>query len=196
MRSKTPPHCEQCRTTLVGRGTLVSIAESDETLIVTVRKMKIVAWMPCCACQNTVRRELGSNAVADDRRPRAASPEVSDVLETNPSAMAGQKDSSIHSLLADQTSVSQTMTEGTAGAPDAKPPEYCTGCRRQLTGAVEVSAGVVDGIETVTMQETPDRNWIQCDYCNRTVCKNCCTIPDSGYCDACYFEFKIKPHLP
>lgn len=74
--------------------------------------------------------------------------------------------------------------------------EACPGCRRELLGAIETSAAVVGGIQFVVMKETSDRNWIICDGCNLTVCKGCCVMPDSGYCDRCFFKYKIEPHLP
>lgn len=74
--------------------------------------------------------------------------------------------------------------------------EACPKCRKQLTGAIETAAAVVGGIQFVVMRETPDRNWIICDGCNKTVCKSCCIIPASGYCDKCFFEHKIAPFIP
>ena len=74
--------------------------------------------------------------------------------------------------------------------------ENCPKCSKELTGAIETSAAVVGGIQMVVMRETPDRNWIICDGCNQTVCKSCCVMPDSGYCDRCFLEYKIAPFIP
>ena len=74
--------------------------------------------------------------------------------------------------------------------------DLCPQCRRQLEGAIETSSAIVGGIQMVVMRETSDRNWITCDACNRTVCKDCCVKPDSGYCDACFFKYRIEPYLP
>lgn len=74
--------------------------------------------------------------------------------------------------------------------------EKCPKCGHQLTGAIETSSAVVGGIQFVFMKETSDRNWITCDGCNETVCKNCCLKPDSGYCDRCFFEYRGAPSLP
>ncbi len=74
--------------------------------------------------------------------------------------------------------------------------DACPQCGRELVGAVETASATVGGIQVVVMQETSDRNWIDCDACNETVCKSCCTVPDSGYCDRCFFQLKIEPHIP
>jgi hypothetical protein len=73
--------------------------------------------------------------------------------------------------------------------------ETCPKCQKELVGAIEVSSGNVGGIGVVVMQETSDRNWILCDSCNQTICKSCCIMPDSGYCDNCFFKLKIVPNL-
>ena len=77
-----------------------------------------------------------------------------------------------------------------------KPLENCPKCHKQLTGTIEVSSAIVGGISMVVMEETPDRNWILCDFCNQTICKSCCVMPDSGYCNSCFIECKIEPYLP
>ena len=73
--------------------------------------------------------------------------------------------------------------------------EHCPVCQRELIGAIETRAAEVGGIRFVVMDETPDRNWIICDLCSRTICKNCCVMPDSGYCDSCFTKYKIALHL-
>lgn len=79
---------------------------------------------------------------------------------------------------------------------DNNAPEVCPECGRQLVGAIETSSAVVGGIQFVVMDETPDRNWITCDACNQTICKACCIMPDSGYCNGCFIEYKIEPFIP
>lgn len=74
--------------------------------------------------------------------------------------------------------------------------ENCPKCSRIFTGAIETSSATVGGIQFVVMRETSDRNWIACDGCNQIVCKHCCIMPDSGYCDGCFFKYKIEPHVP
>ncbi len=74
--------------------------------------------------------------------------------------------------------------------------ETCSGCKQELVGALEVSEAQVGGINFVVIGETPDRNWIACDGCNKTICKSCCVKPDSGYCDSCFIKYKIEPYLP
>ena len=74
--------------------------------------------------------------------------------------------------------------------------EVCPKCQRRLEGAIEVSSGIVGGVNFVVMQETPDRNWIDCDGCGKVLCKKCCTMPDSGYCDRCFYDYKIAPRVP
>lgn len=76
------------------------------------------------------------------------------------------------------------------------PIESCPRCRHNLVGVVEVSSAKVGELNVVVMSETRDRNWITCDGCNETVCKSCCVMPDSGYCDSCFFKCKIEPYLP
>lgn len=75
------------------------------------------------------------------------------------------------------------------------PIEQCPECQKDLCGVVEVSSGIIGGINFVVMKETPDRNWIECDACAKIICKACCTFPDSGYCDKCFFLYKIETSL-
>ena len=76
-----------------------------------------------------------------------------------------------------------------------KPLENCPKCRKELTGTIEVNSAIVDGINIVVMEETSDRNWILCDFCNQTICKSCCLSPNSGYCNACLIEIEITPSI-
>ncbi len=75
------------------------------------------------------------------------------------------------------------------------PIERCPKCSGELRGAIEVTEGSIGGLEIVIMRETEDRNWITCDGCNQTICKSCCVIPDSGYCDECFVKYKIEPRF-
>lgn len=74
--------------------------------------------------------------------------------------------------------------------------EVCPECKRELKGAIEVSSISLGGLNVVVMHETPDRNWIECDSCGKTLCKSCCIFPSSGYCNRCFFKLKIEPYLP
>lgn len=68
-------------------------------------------------------------------------------------------------------------------SPDAA--GNCPECRRVLIGAIEVREIEVFDIPTIGLEETPDRNWIQCDACGLVICKACCLNPKSGFCDKC-----------
>jgi hypothetical protein len=61
----------------------------------------------------------------------------------------------------------------------------CPKCRKELIGVIEIVKTETEGIPTIMMKETPDRNWIQGDVCNLVVCKACCRNPKSGYCNRC-----------
>jgi hypothetical protein len=61
----------------------------------------------------------------------------------------------------------------------------CPNCRKPLVGAVEVLTTTTDGIPTIVLQETSDRNWIQCDSCSLIICKGCCKDAGSGFCNDC-----------
>lgn len=61
----------------------------------------------------------------------------------------------------------------------------CERCKREVHGSIEVASGELAGVAVVTMVATPDRDWICCDACNALVCEECCTHPESGYCDSC-----------
>jgi hypothetical protein len=61
----------------------------------------------------------------------------------------------------------------------------CLKCRKPLVGAIEVIETTTEGIPTILLQETSDRNWIQCDACNLIICKACCLNAASGFCNDC-----------
>ena len=42
-------------------------------------------------------------------------------------------------------------------------PNHCPNCRKALTGAVEIVEIETCGIRTICLEETSDRNWIECD---------------------------------
>lgn len=69
--------------------------------------------------------------------------------------------------------------------PSFKSVGICPNRRKVFTGVIEIVNTETDGIPTILMRETPDRNWIQCDVCNLVVCKACCQNPKSGYCNCC-----------
>lgn len=73
--------------------------------------------------------------------------------------------------------------------------ESCPNCETELIGEVKVRSAQVGVFNFVVMEETSDRNWIQCDVCNKVICKDCCKSPDSGYCDGCFYRLKIAPAL-
>ena len=66
--------------------------------------------------------------------------------------------------------------------------EICPNCQKPFVGAVEVLTTTTDGIPTIVLQETLDRNWIQCDACSLIICKSCCTDAGSGFCNDCLKE--------
>ena len=75
----------------------------------------------------------------------------------------------------------------------------CPECKRVLIGAVEIVKTESFGIPTIRFEETPDRNWIQCDACSLIVCKKCCLNPKSGFCNRCLArqnENRSKPTCP
>lgn len=78
--------------------------------------------------------------------------------------------------------------------------ENCPGCGRALIGAIEVVETEMFGIPTILLEETPDRNWIECDACSLVVCKGCCQNPKSGFCNRCLAlweqDRKAKPPRP
>ena len=73
--------------------------------------------------------------------------------------------------------------------------KHCPKCERKLIGEVKVSSAQVGSFNFVVVEETSDRNWIECDACSKLLCKNCCALPDSGYCDWCFYKMKIAPAL-
>lgn len=70
---------------------------------------------------------------------------------------------------------------------------YCPNCRKTLTGAVEVVVIETCGIRTIGLEETSDRNWIECDACRLVVCKSCCGNASSGLCNGCLKQLASAP---
>jgi hypothetical protein len=61
----------------------------------------------------------------------------------------------------------------------------CLKCRKPLVGAVEVITMTTEGIPTILLRETSDRNWTECDLCSLIICKGCCADAASGFCNDC-----------
>ena len=74
----------------------------------------------------------------------------------------------------------------------AKQTDHCPQCLKVLTGAIEVKEIEMLGVPVISLEETPDRNWIQCDSCNTVVCKSCCLNPEVGYCNACLKRLQVN----
>jgi hypothetical protein len=68
----------------------------------------------------------------------------------------------------------------------------CPNCRKSFVGAIEVLTTTIGGMPTVMVEETPDRNWIQCDLCGLVICKSCCKDAASGFCNACFTKAQTK----
>jgi hypothetical protein len=68
----------------------------------------------------------------------------------------------------------------------------CPGCGKPLTGAIEIETRKSGDIGEIVFGETTDRNWIQCDGCNKTICKQCCEKPETGYCNDCLARQQTK----
>ena len=72
----------------------------------------------------------------------------------------------------------------------------CPVCNRILTGDLFVREGVPkDGTPIISIESTPDRNWICCDACNEIRCHNCCQYSESGYCDSCIEKYQLYEYL-
>jgi len=72
----------------------------------------------------------------------------------------------------------------------------CQLCGREVTGRIDVHAFALrDGTPVISMDSTPDRDWICCDSCNAILCHNCCKYPQSGYCDGCIEKYNLHDYL-
>lgn len=80
----------------------------------------------------------------------------------------------------------------TGTASELKNTEHCPKCHRELVGDIELESAILGDINFMVFRETPDRNWIQCDSCSQTLCKSCCVMPDTGYCNRCYYKINIE----
>lgn len=68
----------------------------------------------------------------------------------------------------------------------------CEICGREVHGDIQVVEGQLpSGAWFVRMIETPDRDWICCDSCNKLVCHDCCQHPKTGYCDTCIDKYNL-----
>ena len=63
--------------------------------------------------------------------------------------------------------------------------ETCSVCRTQCRGGFDVYERVKNGVPTIVVDSTPDRNFNVCDLCNVSICFDCSKEPDSGYCNQC-----------
>ncbi len=71
----------------------------------------------------------------------------------------------------------------------------CQLCGKDVMGDVFVSEDEVNGTCIIRMESSPDRDWIACDSCNTLVCHDCCQYPESGYCNACIAQYKLRGYL-
>ena len=72
----------------------------------------------------------------------------------------------------------------------------CELCGREVTGEIFVRTGeLAEGIPVVSLESTPNRNWICCDSCNILLCHQCCGYPESGYCDTCIQKYDLLGYL-
>lgn len=72
----------------------------------------------------------------------------------------------------------------------------CTKCGRELTGDLYVREGELpNGIPVISVEGTPDRDWIVCDSCSALVCHDCCHYPLSGHCDVCIDKHHLSTIL-
>lgn len=72
----------------------------------------------------------------------------------------------------------------------------CQLCGREVTGRIDVCESTLsDDTPVISMDSTPDRDWIICDSCNTFVCHNCCRYPLSGYCDTCIDKYNLTDYL-
>ena len=72
----------------------------------------------------------------------------------------------------------------------------CEICRREVSGELVVRNGELEnGTPVISVEATPDRDWICCDSCNVVVCNQCCKHPESGYCDSCIEKYNLYDDL-
>ncbi len=71
--------------------------------------------------------------------------------------------------------------------------ETCTVCGKACRGGFEVYSRNRD-VPVIVIDSTPDRNFNVCDLCNCTICFDCSTNPDSGYCNECLEKTNADEH--
>ncbi len=86
----------------------------------------------------------------------------------------------------------QAQVINTTESNGSKKTEHCPNCNRELVGDIELESAILGGINFMVFVETPDRNWIQWDCCSKTLCKSCCVMPDTGYCNRCFYKLNIE----
>lgn len=64
--------------------------------------------------------------------------------------------------------------------------EICVACKRECTGGFLTYQTERNGVPTIVIDSTPDRNFNVCDLCNDVMCFACSIDRDSGYCNTCY----------
>jgi hypothetical protein len=69
----------------------------------------------------------------------------------------------------------------------------CHRCSAPLYGRLGVFDEMLYGIPVITIREVSPRNWICCDACAAMLCHNCCSRPETGYCDACIAAYGAAP---
>lgn len=72
----------------------------------------------------------------------------------------------------------------------------CQRCYREVAGA-EVTIEYPLTIEIVAqlVESTPDRDWFQCQACDKIICFQCGRHPASGFCDECITRFNLTAEL-
>jgi hypothetical protein len=72
----------------------------------------------------------------------------------------------------------------------------CDICGNKLRGGIEALKGIdPSGKPLVRLFADPDRNWIECGGCSRTVCSDCCSHPNTGSCDVCLEQSELFEEL-
>lgn len=58
-----------------------------------------------------------------------------------------------------------------------------------------ISEAIDEELVLISLRETTHRNHIICDSCNKTVCHNCYSHPQSGYCDICIDRYNLLDYV-
>ena len=67
----------------------------------------------------------------------------------------------------------------------------CQQCGKSLKGEITVKEDEAAGCTVILLEASPDRDWIACDACNALLCHECCTRPETGYCDDCIKRYNL-----